>query len=438
MIAELKEGLKKEHEEALATVKRQIDSFTENLERLRTLSAFQFKDGDKVSEKLPQFKLNLQFFSELNSKKMQEAIDPINGSIDNVIAQAGLLQGKINQQRREMKKTIERHQKDINEFLSCAGYRYVVEVVGDDDRAQLKLRHADHDKHLSGGNQHLSFGERNAFAIVLFMYECLAKNPDLIILDDPISSFDKNKKYAILEMLFRRDASSCLKNKTVLMLTHDVEPIIDTVKSLSDKFGNQTSASFLKLEAGQLSEFEIGKSDLQTFYQICEGALSSNKDDIIKLIYLRRRLEISDNRGDSYQVLSNLLHKRERLLDFREAKDVDDNHQEMDVAKYNTGCNEIVKEILSFSYSTLLKRIVDRDSMKHLYFSCSNGYEKLQVFRLLGLDAGSSVIQKFINETYHIENEFVCQLDPSKFDTIPEYVILECEKIVRAAPSTSV
>lgn len=212
-ITTLKEGLKKEHEDALATVKKQIDNFTEHLEKLKTLSAFQFKDGEKVGEKLPAYKLDLQFFSELNSNKMREAIAPINDSIDRVIEQAGQLQGKINQQRSEMKKTIERHQKDINEFLSYAGYRYAVEIAGDGEQAQLKLRHIDHEEHLSGGNQHLSFGERNAFAIVLFMYECLSKKPDLIILDDPISSFDKNKKYAILQMLFRRDADSCLKNK---------------------------------------------------------------------------------------------------------------------------------------------------------------------------------------------------------------------------------
>ena len=101
----------------------------------------------------------------------------------------------------------------------------------------------DHGEHLTGGSQHLSFGERNAFSIVFFMYECLAKKPGLIILDDPISSFDKNKKYAILEMLFRRDAASCLKGKLVLMLTHDVDPIIDKIKSLYKQFGNQTSAS---------------------------------------------------------------------------------------------------------------------------------------------------------------------------------------------------
>lgn len=432
-ITTLKEGLKKEHEDTLATVKKQIDNFTENLENLRTLSAFQFKDGEKVSEKLPSYKLDLQFFSELKSIKMQEAIDPINASINTVIEQAGQLQGKISQQRSEMKKTIERHSKDINEFLSYAGYRYAVEVAGEGEKAQLKLRHIEHKEHLNGGNQHLSFGERNAFAIVLFMYECLSKKPDLIILDDPISSFDKNKKYAILEMLFRRDADLCLKGKTVLMLTHDVEPIIDTVKSLSNKFRNQTSASFLRLAAGKINELDIAKDDIQTFSQICRNALDSSRDEIIKLVYLRRHFEITDNKGDAYQVLSNILHKRECAIDTREAKGTDDKYPEMESTKLNAGCNEITNHISEFSYDDLLKRIIDPEAMKTLYNACLNGYEKLQIFRLLEIDAGNSVIQKFINETYHIENEFICQLDPAKFDTIPEYVIAECDKILQEA-----
>lgn len=435
-ITTLKEGLKKEHEEALATVKKQIDNFTENLEKLRTLSAFQFKEGEKVAEKLPAYKLDLQFFSELKSNKMQDAIAPINTSIDAVIEQAGLLQGKINQQRSEMKKTIERHQKDINEFLSYAGYRYTVEIAGDGEHAQLKLRHIDYEEHLSGGNQHLSFGERNAFAIVLFMFECLSKKPDLIILDDPISSFDKNKKYAILEMLFRREAASCLKNKTVLMLTHDVEPIIDTIKTLSHKFSNLTSASFLKLTAGQINECGIGKDDIQIFSQICKSALASDKDDVIKLIYLRRHFEIADNKGDAYQVLSNLFHKgngKARGVDTRESKDSNGNHPEMETTKFDNGCIEVSNHLVSFSYSNLLNRITDTNAMRVLYGTCSNGYEKLQVFRLLGLDVENSVIQKFINETYHIENEFICQLNPAKFDTIPEYVVSECNRMLQEA-----
>lgn len=426
----LKDGIEKEHEAFLVSIKTQIDNLTEKLEKLKTLSAFQFKDGERVVEKLPAYKLDLQFFPELDSVKMQQSITPINSSIDEVIAQAGRLQGQITQQRIEIKRTVERHQTAINGFLAYAGYRYKVEITGEGEQSQLKLRHSDLDEHLSGGSQHLSFGERNAFAIVLFMYECLAKKPGLIILDDPISSFDKNKKYAILEMLFRRDTDSCLKNKTVLMLTHDVEPVIDTVKSLAHKFSNQTSASFLKLEGGQIRECDIGKDDIQTFSQICTNALASDKDDIIKLIYLRRRFEINDNKTDAYQVLSNILHKRENAVDTREPKDPNGDLPEMAAVKFSNGCNEVSANLQDFSYPAILDRLNDADTLKSLYKASTNGYEKLQVFRLFSLEIKNSVIEKFINETYHIENEFICQLDPVKFDTIPEYIVAECNKIL--------
>ncbi|QSB83902.1 hypothetical protein JW296_01580 (plasmid) [Citrobacter freundii] len=61
----------------------------------------------------------------------------------------------------------------------------------------LSLRHVDYTDYLSGGSQHLSYGERNAFSIVSFYVpNAWLVSPNLIILDDPISSFDKNKKFA--------------------------------------------------------------------------------------------------------------------------------------------------------------------------------------------------------------------------------------------------
>ena len=430
LITNLQDGIEKEHEAFIINVKTQIDTFVEKLEKIKTLSGFQFEEDEKVSEKLPTYKLDLQFFSELNSTKMSEAISPINLSIDHVIEKAGVLQGKINFQRREMHKLIEQHQNNINDFLSYAGYRYKVEIVGKDTQSQLKLLHLDHEKHLSKGDQHLSFGERNAFSIVLFMYECLSKNPEIIILDDPISSFDKNKKYAILEMLFRRDSSVCLKNKTVLMLTHDIEPIIDTIKVLSKKFNNLTVASFLRLSSGIITEHNILKDDIKTFSAICTSVLASDKDEIVKLIYLRRNHEIIDDRGDTYQVLSNLLHKRDRTEDSREPRGEDGLYPEMTESSFQAGCLDISNFIEDFSYTRILTRLRDNNELKRLYHGCDNGYEKLQMFRFFDITDINSVIQKFINETYHIENEFICQLDPTEFDTIPEYVIVECDKIL--------
>jgi len=431
-ITTLKDGLEKEHEAFLANVKTQIDNLVERLERLKTLSGFQFRDGEKVAEKLPGFKIDLSFFSELKSTKTSASIEPINNSLDAIIAKAGDLQGKINLQRKEMRRLIEKHQKNINGFLAYAGYNYLVEISGEDDKAQLKLRHKDYAQHLNGGDQHLSFGERNAFAIVLFMHECLSKNPDLIILDDPISSFDKNKKYAIFEMLFRREPEACFKNKSVLMLTHDVEPIIDTVRALSRQFGDLVAASFLSLKESQIREQEIGFSDIQTFAEICKSALSKEIDDVVKLIYLRRRFEIIDSKGNAYQVLSNLFHKRLLIeaTDTREPKNADEKYPLMDTEKVACGVAEISGLITGFDYHIQLTRIVDNSILKAVYSSCMNGYEKLQICRLIKPKGCDPVIEKFINETYHIENEFICQLDPAKYDIIPEYVMKACDKIV--------
>ena len=427
-ITSLKDGPESDHELFLVNVKKQIDNFVEKLEKLKTLSSFEFKDGERVSQKLPLYKLDLQFFSELNSIKTQEAVASINASVDALAQQHGVLQSKISSQRSEMQKVVVKHQDDINGFLAYAGYRYKVEIAGDDGHSRLKLMHFDYGEHLSGGSQHLSFGERNAFAIVLFMYECLAKNPSLIILDDPISSFDKNKKYAMLEMLFRRNSKSCLKSKSVLMLTHDVEPIIDTLKSVGKQFQNQISASYLNYSSGCLAELTITKDDIQTFSQICKSTLASNKDNIIKLIYLRRHYEIIDDKGDAYQVLSNLFHKRVRANDSREPKGNDGAYPEMEERKFERGYIEIQTRVEGFEYQTVLNQISDRTVLRSLYDTCQNRYEKLQLFRLFGLDVDNSVIQKFINETYHIENEFICQLNPEKFDMIPEYVIEECNR----------
>lgn len=429
----LKDGLEKEHEDYIVSVKVQIDNFVDKLEKLRTLSSFQFKEGENVAEKLASYELKLTYFSELNSEKTRNSIDPINKSLFAIIEKAGILQGKINQQQIEMNRMIKEHENSINGFLSYAGYKYRVEILGEEEKTQLKLFHSDLPQHLTGGNQFLSFGERNALAVVLFMYECISKNPQIIILDDPISSFDKNKKYAIMEMLFRRDAKICLKNKSVLMLTHDMEPIIDTVKSLCHKFKNQTVASFLKITGGQLSEQDIKRDDVKTFSQICKNALNSDKDDIIKLIYMRRHFEIMDEKGDAYQVLSNLLHRRERLIDNRYPKDDDDYDLEMEKQMILDGCKKISDELPGFSYTEILHRISDLASLKFLYSSCTNGYEKLQVCRLIDHKEEDPVIEKFIKETYHIENEFICQLDPAIFDTIPEYVVVECDKIVANA-----
>ncbi len=117
-----------------------------------------------------------------------------------------------------------------------------------------------------------------------------------------------------------------------------------------------------------------------------------------------------------------------QAIDSRKQRGDGEQCPEMERHKLEKGCMDIQTHVGGFEYQAVLSRISDRAILRSLYDAYQNGYEKLQLFRLFDLDVNNSVIQKFINETYHIENEFICQLDPEKFDTIPEYVVEECNQ----------
>ena len=105
-----------------------------------------------------------------------------------------------------MQATIQASQTDINEFLKTAGINYELVILAEDEtnsRTILKQCFSEERTDVTKIREHLSWGEKNAFALILFMYYAVMQEPDLIILDDPISSFDTNKKFAILHRMFK-------------------------------------------------------------------------------------------------------------------------------------------------------------------------------------------------------------------------------------------
>lgn len=419
-----KDGLEQAEEDFLVSVKKQIDDLIVKFEKLKFMTHADFKDVEKVDELIRSLKIeDIDLYDRLKSNKTKEVVHSINSSLDAVLKRINDLQREVGQQKTEVKKLINKHQGGINQFLKNAGFKYEVKI--DAIGYKLKLKHIDSSNLLSGGDQHLSFGERNAFALVLFMYESLSKNPDLIVLDDPISSFDDNKKYAILEMLFRQD--ECLKNRTVLMLTHDIEPVIDTTKVLKP-FKDLSKSCFLELKNGILTEQNIEKGDILTFSQICNEVVKTDAvDEIIKLVYLRRDYEVTDDKGNEYEVLSNLFHKRNR----QKAEDhrLDDG-EPLSKENFEDGVESIKGRIPSFDYERILNNIQNIQGIKKLYNSTNNNYEKLQLFRIHNEDDVNGITQKYIKELYHIENELINQLNPLKFNLVPEFIIKECDEII--------
>lgn len=411
----------------LLRIKEQIEILKSKMLDLKGLSYFSMKDVEKVADYFARVKIDLKYLPELNSASTKVLVDQINQSLDNVLAKVGVLQGEVAKQNKLIKETIEENKSDINEFLKYAGYKYHVDVEYANASYKMRLRHLDYAEAVKNGGQHLSYGEKNAFSLVLFMYECLSKNPDMIVLDDPISSFDRNKKYAVLDMLFRGKKS--LRGKTVLMMTHDLEPVIDILYNLPHKFDPLPCAAFLQSKAGTIMETPITKGDISTFGRICDENLARENDDVVKLVYLRRYYEVLNNKGLAYQLLSNLLKKRDKPFKREAGIETFLTDSEIDEAS-----EEIRKKLPAFDYIALRGKLADAEYMKRAYCEAKFNYEKLQLFRVLQDGCtGHDVIQKFINETFHIENEYIMQINPCKYEIVPQYIIEECDKVVIAA-----
>lgn len=413
-----------------------VEVLVEKLEELKGISFYTLRDGEVVEGELSRFRIDLNLLEKLNSDKTRAAVHPINEKINSLAAKIGELRGKINIHKNRIRKAVAENQDGINDFLRVAGYRYKVAIRPEAESYKMKLTHQDFDQHIEAPSAHLSHGEKNAFALVLFMHQVLREKPDLAIFDDPVSSFDKTKKFAVLNELFR--GSSSLRSATVLMLTHDIEPAIDIICCAKRLFQNpKPMAYFLHSRSGVIFESRIAESDIQTFTQICaENIDEQGGDEVIKCIYLRRHLELIDNRGVAYNYLANLLHARDMPIVKVGPDDIP-----MSLEDIATAVAEIRRSIPDFDYYRILALIKNNSEMKRRFLEATAGYDKIQLFRIfkevngqvLGLQ--NSILQKFVNETFHIENEYVMQLNPRRFDNVPEYIVGECRRLIMEGES---
>jgi energy-coupling factor transporter ATP-binding protein EcfA2 len=413
----------------LREIKDQIDRLNNKFVKVQEIGFKSLKDVDKVIEGLKSHYIDLNLFNHLQSESTQKKADIVNNAINALVQKAGELQGSINKQKRLIEKLVKENSDEINGFLKNAGYQYHVAIIEDEEgKYKLKLIHNDIISEVSNVKTHLSFGERNAFSLVLFMYDALRSAPDLIVLDDPISSFDKNKKYAIIDMLFRKEKG--FRGKTVLLLTHDFEPIVDMVYHHSDRFA-PPYAVFLENICGELYEKTITRPDIKTFIDINNENIQNHNSEINKLVYLRRLYEVTNKRGLGYQLISNLLHKRDIPI-IRNADGQEDST--MTLEEINLGTEEIQEKIPNFSYQNLLRIVKDDAEMKRIYLSTGNNYERLHIYRIIFDDKKekleSDIIQKFINEAFHLENDYIYQINPCDYQLVPQYVIDECDKYI--------
>jgi energy-coupling factor transporter ATP-binding protein EcfA2 len=372
------EELSPEQDQFLATLRGQVETLLAKFTALKELSFVSLRDEPDVDKALQGLKIELELLDALNSEDSQGVVGTMNAQLDHVAQQINDIKRRVGIQNAQVAKSIERNQDEINEYLRSAGYKYAVRIESSGDSYRMILEHQDAPGHLEAAGSHLSFGERNAFALVLFMHQVRRDLPHLVVLDDPVSSFDKTKKFAILHKLFHGRQS--LRGFTTLLLTHDIEPAIDIVRTAtSGQFQAATPAvHFLQSRVGQVEEKPIKPADIMTFSQVCDENIDSSADPVIKCIYLRRRYEVHGEHGAEYDVLSSLLHAR----DEPSAKDEKGALIPLNEEEREQAIIEIQKVIPNFDYDALLAQLKDREILKAKFEDTNVGYEKVQIFRI--------------------------------------------------------
>ena len=103
--------------------------------------------------------------------------------------------------------------------------------------------------------------------------------------------------------------TNSLRGKTVLMFTHDFEPILDIAYNLKRNFTPTPTVTFIQNKENRLTEINIEKTDILSCQKIVLENIKNLSENINKLIYLRRYKEIEDDKSNTYALLSSLFIK---------------------------------------------------------------------------------------------------------------------------------
>ncbi|NCD05856.1 MAG: hypothetical protein EOL97_07030 [Spirochaetia bacterium] len=367
------------------------------------------------------------------TKIVTDLIAYISLKINDLKQKTGKLKGLFYKCQIKTEELIKDREEDINHFFGLAGfpYKFIIKDDGENKSySYLVPINLSEDKKVEKLETHLSWGEKNAFSLVMFMFEAISEGVDLIILDDPISSFDKNKKFSVIKRMFDNQKES-FRDKTVIMFTHDMQPIIDYVYGkFFTRLGLTTplEAMYLNNENGIIYEKEITINDLKNIVELTkEIATNPNQEMIVRCVNLRKYIELTNpnfSTSTEYEILSNIMHGR--------IIPIDKKGNELSKQIIEEGLINISLYIKNKNYKDFIKTTTDKNLFALL--SSSDEYTKIIAIRCLfekerDINLLSMLRKKypctckFVNEVNHIENDYIFQLNPLVFFEIPQFYI---------------
>lgn len=158
----------------------------------------------------------------------------------------------------------------------------------------------------------LSVGERKLISLIFFIIEQEKSNNELIIFDDPVSSYDENRRYSLFQFIL-----NSLKDKTVLILSHDQL----FAKFATDNNGNKIGRVSYFDNYEICSIIEIDKSDFSDIKTHIRNRVMESTEYFQKVINMRYFYEFSKRYNHKvYSYLSTIIHKEDLTSKLSEKK----------------------------------------------------------------------------------------------------------------------
>lgn len=386
----------------------------------------------------------------------EKALKGVINAINKIVAAQADLNKDSKKLIAQVASSIEGHVEEINRFLTQCGYNYEIKIECNiqSSEAQIFLVPIGASKSVTNPKEALSYGEQNALSLILFMHEAIKAPDGLIVLDDPISSFDYDKRYGVLYALFsshRTVFSENLNRKTVVVATHDPLVVRDllTIK-IPGRRNRSTKGLFLSInKKGQLCSKELRNDSMAPYTQLLRKEIERCKDRPRIFGYVRVRqycellrknsLERRTRYAWTFALLSSIIHGKDRDATMKDLGWADEHKRDVEM------CENLVKDLTGWKIDFWDEVKFYADCMGHLIGLYDepdlSSHDKLLLVRLMlkrdaSLADSTNIIKRFADEECHIGGSYLYQLDEQEFDQVPFYVVDWCDAVVAKAKTT--
>lgn len=356
------------------------------------------------------------------SKEMKTNCPDIADAIDEFNKKYGIIRRKIGEIKKKTDKLLSRNLKEINDYLNLLGIKYVFckDYIDDNSKEASFIIKAIVDKKSSDRISNLSFGEKNIIGLILFMIS--NRKYELLIVDDPASSFDEYRRKVVFDILYKLKSPET----TMLVLSHDhvfaKYAVYHFDKSTKEKYKSNMDKLYFSYTGNvdyiqtynETKIIPITKDSFNTMTEFIKRRITYLGNNMSYQMAINMRLYYELNKARKYHkavygYLSSILHRYDKNLIIEKLEK--DGKKEKDIL-------DVIKEDFKEDFNPL-----KYDYLSDIEIDKFNNFEKIIYARECCKKSNKGrVIKDELSNVVHMNQAYAICLNPYEYNYFSNYV----------------